>query len=409
MSTKSTKKRTSKTQRAIYVNVLEKNCILVTGKITPAMDPAVIEKGISEEYTERENQEELLELNVNTNEESSEVYVEEEAKNAVTGKLPMTRINPRYFSSVRWRMLVFSLVSAMAMFMQVRKMKVYPKRRRIDNCKQLLRFGNDSIDFLASQFLPENIETRGGALSSRQKMEILLRYFGDPGFQSGVAEDMGVHRSTVTKTVNYVMDCIIARADEWIHFPATPMPTVIGALDCTHVEINKPTLHGDEYINRKGYATINVQATCNAAEQFTSISAEWPGSVHDARIWRTSPIRGYGISPWLITPFQPPRNGLERHFNLIQARERCIIERLFGQLKKRFPILGNCVRVTSERVPKVIISCAVLHNVAKHLNDVFDLNNEENEQEAVEGAIVDEQQETRATKARGIQKRNEMM
>ncbi|KAJ8940577.1 hypothetical protein NQ314_010655 [Rhamnusium bicolor] len=307
-------------------------------------------------------------------------------------------------------MLVFSLVSAMAMFMQVRKMKVYPKRRRIGNCKQLLRFENDSIDFLASQFLSENIETRGGALSSRQKMEILLRYFGDPGFQSGVAEDMDVHRSTVTKTVNYVMDCIIARADEWIHFPATPvemndakilwrrsfqMPTVIEALDCTHVEINKATLHGDEYINRKRYATINVQAMCNAAEQFTSISAEWPGSVHDARIWRTSP--------------EPPRNGLERHFNLIQARERCIIERLFGQLKKRFPILGNCVRVTSERVPKVIISCAVLHNVAKHLNDVFDFNNEENEQEVVEGAIVDEQQETRATKARGIQKRNEMM
>ncbi|KAJ8926704.1 hypothetical protein NQ314_020920 [Rhamnusium bicolor] len=300
-------------------------------------------------------------------------------------------------------MLVFSLVSAMAMFMQVRKMKVYPKRRRIDNCKQLLRIENDSIDFLASQFLPENIETRGGALSSRQKMEILLRYFGDPGFQSGVAEDMGVHRSTVTKTVNYVMDCITARADEWIHFPATPvemneakilwrrsfqMPTVIGALDCTHVEINKPILHGDEYINRKGYDTINVQATCNTAEQFTSISAEWLGSVHDASIWRTSPIRGivsqndgtvclladsgYGISPWLITPFQPPRNGLERHFNLIQARE-------------------------------------LLHNVAKHLNDVFDFNNEENEQKAVEGAIVDEQQETRATKARGIQKRNEMI
>ncbi|KAJ8944099.1 hypothetical protein NQ314_009555 [Rhamnusium bicolor] len=298
-----------------------------------------------------------------------------------------------------------------------------PRRfRRIDNyCKQLLRFENDSIDFLASQFLPENIDTRGGAISSRQKMEILLRYFGDPGFQSGVAEDMGVHRSTVTKTVNYVMDCIIARADEWIHFPATP------------VEMNEAKIlwrrsFSDANCNRSFGLyppTINVQATCNAAEQFTSISAEWPGSVHDARIWRISPIRGivsqydgpvcllgdsgYGISPWLITPFQSPRNGLEPHFNLIQARERCIIERLFGQLKKRFPILGNCVRVTSKRVPKVIISCAVLHNVAKHLNDVFDFNNEENEHEAVEGAIVDEQQETRATKARGIQKRNEMM
>ena len=62
-----------------------------------------------------------------------------------------------------------------------------------------------------------------------------------------------------------------------------------------------------------------------------------------------------------------------------------------------------------ERMSKVVISCAVLHNVAKHLNDVFDFDNEEHEQEAVAGAIVDEQQETRATKERGIQKHNEMM
>ncbi|KAK9881975.1 hypothetical protein WA026_018164 [Henosepilachna vigintioctopunctata] len=51
---------------------------------------------------------------------------------------------------------------------------------------------------------------------------------------------------------------------------------VIGALDCTQIEIRKPGLHGDQYICRKGYRSINVQATCKTLEQFTSISAGWP-------------------------------------------------------------------------------------------------------------------------------------
>lgn len=44
-------------------------------------------------------------------------------------------------------------------------------------------------------------------------------------------------------------------------------------------------LHG-RYIGRKCFASINVQGTCDASDQFTSTSAEsaeWPGSVHDVR------------------------------------------------------------------------------------------------------------------------------
>lgn len=334
----------------------------------------------------------------------------------------------------------------MAMFMPVRREKNYLVRRDVNRCKELLRFESDNVDFLVAEFLPVAEETRGGALTSRKRMEILLRYMGDPGFQSGVAEDFGVDRTTVCKTVNYVMDRIILKAPDWIKFPSTiqeinaarvewqrrfRLPTVIGALDCTHIEIKKPSVHGDEYINRKGYASINVQATVNANEQFTSVSAEWPGSVHDARIWRRSPIRdlvstyngdacllgdtGYGISPWLITPFKPPRNVDQRRFNLNHARERVMVERVFGQLKQRFPILGNCVRVSLQRVPKVIVTCAVLHNISKHLNDQFryevearDEAEEEQDGNDEEDPVV-ERLENRATKARGEQKRQEML
>lgn len=64
------------------------------------------------------------------------------------------------------------------------------------------------------------------------------------------------------------------------------MPTIIGTLDCTHQELNKSQQYGDEYINSKGYASLSIQITCNANEVFTSVHTEWPGTVHDARIWQ---------------------------------------------------------------------------------------------------------------------------
>ncbi|CAH1977150.1 unnamed protein product [Acanthoscelides obtectus] len=89
----------------------------------------------------------------------------------------------------------------MADFMQLRAGETYRKRRNVSSSqsRRLLRFDSESVDFLCSGFLPENNERRGGALSARTKMEIFLRYLGDPGLQSGVTEDCGIHRQQIDK------------------------------------------------------------------------------------------------------------------------------------------------------------------------------------------------------------------
>ncbi|GBL99554.1 hypothetical protein AVEN_68821-1 [Araneus ventricosus] len=157
---------------------------------------------------------------------------------------------------------------------------------------------------------------------------------GDPGYQKGIGAELGVSEATVSRTVNAVVDSIIAHANEWIKFPTTnseiteakqlwhrkyKFPTAISVIDCTHIGILKPKLYEDEYINRKGKPTLNVQATCYAKEMFTSVGISWPGSVHDSRIWKTSQVylplrnksnavlngyRGYGMEPCLMTPLK---------------------------------------------------------------------------------------------------------
>lgn len=263
-------------------------------------------------------------------------------------------------------------------------------------------------------------------------------FAGDPGFQQGVGVDIDVNQSTVSRTLVTVSEAIYSKRNHWIKFPNTnellgvainewantkQMPRVIGAIDCTHIKITKPSIHGDEYVNRKGVCSINVQATCNSKEVFTSVDASWPGSVHDSRIWRNSVVHqimfnnveeaallgdeGYGISPWLLTPFKNPNTHVQENYNSIHAKERCVIERCFGQLKRRFPMLQYTFRLKTETIPKHIVSAFVLHNIAKHLRDPYhDFDPVEMEIPHQNDPIFDYNQVQ--IRNRGTQRRNEV-
>lgn len=47
-------------------------------------------------------------------------------------------------------------------------------------------FETDIVDFLTPKFLDESDEIRSGALPSRKRMEVFLRFVGDPDFQSTI-------------------------------------------------------------------------------------------------------------------------------------------------------------------------------------------------------------------------------
>lgn len=249
---------------------------------------------------------------------------------------------------------------------------------------------------MATEFLGNHIEMRGGALSNVTKMEIFLRALSDPGFQQGVGVDVGVHQTTVSKVIKEVSQKIVLKKNAWISFPKNAreielakegwtIPGAIGAIDCTHIRIMKPKLHGEEYFNRKGFCSINVQATCSSKGFFTSVDASWPGSVHDSRIWRNSEVHaffpgnnngayllgdeGYGIAPWLLVPYKNPSGADQRAYNKVHCNNRVKIECCFGQLKRRFPMLHYTLRLKSDRLCTFILAGFILHNVAKYLQD----------------------------------------
>lgn len=119
--------------------------------------------------------------------------------------------------------------------------------------------------------------------------------------------------------------------------------------------------------------------------------ARWPGSAHDSNIFNNSRIcsrfengefkdyvilgdGGYGLKPYLMTPLANPQSRGEKLYNESQIRTRNVIERTFGVMKRRFPILSLGIRLNVKTVMNIVVACAVLHNMCRFRNENLDEN-----------------------------------
>ncbi|XP_063226847.1 putative nuclease HARBI1 [Bacillus rossius redtenbacheri] len=166
----------------------------------------------------------------------------------------------------------------------------------------------------------------------------------------------------------------------------TGFPGVMGAVDCTHVLIISPT--GDEeavYVDRKHNHSHNVQLICNYDMLVMDVNARYPGSTHDAAIWRLCNVKrtlmrryrngdtnswilgdsGYPLEPWLLTPILHAPDGTpESRYTTGHCSARCAIERCNGLLKSRFRCLSKArqLNYAPHTAALIVNACVVLHN-----------------------------------------------
>ena len=135
---------------------------------------------------------------------------------------------------------------------------------------------------------------------------------------------------------------------------------VIGAIDGSHVPIAAPLQVPEDYVNRKGFHSLILQATCDHELRITDAYTGWPGSVHDARVFKNSDLfqkiqenpenvcpagsyllgdAAYPLTEYVITPFRRtgvPFTAEQTNFNFLHSSTRMSIEKTFGLLKGRF-------------------------------------------------------------------------
>jgi hypothetical protein len=150
-----------------------------------------------------------------------------------------------------------------------------------------------------------------------------------------------------------------------------------------------------DYYNRKGFYSIVLQAVIDSYGKFIDIFVGYPGSTHDSRIFRNSPLNhtlsssssiipsnayilgdaGYPCQNWLITPYRD--NGRltqkQTYFNVKHSQTRISVEQAFGKLKSRFRCLINPIATSLEIAILITTVSCILHNICEERQeDILD-------------------------------------
>ncbi|XP_003560952.2 protein ALP1-like [Brachypodium distachyon] len=171
----------------------------------------------------------------------------------------------------------------------------------------------------------------------------------------------------------------------WPHFK-----DAIGAIDGTHIPVIVPAELKVIHTNRKGYTSQNVLAMCDYDMRFIFAVPGWLGSVHDTRVWSDARAEydtfphppqgkyylvdsGYPNRVGYLAPYKgqryhvpefenAPPVGMQEMFNYCHSSLRNVIERAFGVLKRKWPILQGIPAYPVLKQKMIVSACMCLHN-----------------------------------------------
>lgn len=177
-------------------------------------------------------------------------------------------------------------------------------------------------------------------------------------------------------------------------------PQAVAAIDCCHIPVKTP--RKQEYINRKGFSSMILQAVVDSFGQFIDVSVGCPGSMDDAAVFRNSEMsrmlkddslfnlppkvieatsipvlvlggEAYPLMPTLMKPYSV--NGTltaaQKVFNRRLRSCHSTVRRAFEHLKGRWNILHNMQDNQVTKVPSIVLSCCILHNLVESRGEPF--------------------------------------
>lgn len=262
------------------------------------------------------------------------------------------------------------------------------------------------------------LESRGGFRNSKYMStgeKLLMFILVLVGNSNRAICERWQHSGSTTSLVVHEVAGIILRCKHHFLFPVRlndPVPRqisnsnkyspyfndCIGALDGTHIPAFIPVADQKNFRNRKKVLTQNVLAVANFDLTFSYVLTGWEGSAHDSRVLSDARTKGlslfpgkyylgdagYALSKDVLTPYrgvryhlkewglanQRPQNAKEL-YNLRHSSLRNVIERIFGVIKKRFPLLITMKSYTFSFQCDLVMCSMMLHNFIRS-NQLYD-------------------------------------
>lgn len=290
--------------------------------------------------------------------------------------------------------------------------------------RENFRISKEAFEYLCAElspFISKRDTNYRKAISARQRLAITLYRLSDTASYRTIANLFGIGKSTVCEIVVEVCGAIVeVLLPRYIRFPQNAQeirqrmdefsdragfPQTVGCVDGCHIPIKAPQSNPEDYVNRKGFHSIILQALVDANYLFLDICVGWPGKVHDARLFRNSSLytalssgafmpdssvirmiddvrvpplilgdSAYPLQDWLMKPYVD-RGNLSReetHYNNLLSVTRVVVENAFGRLKGRFNSLGKRLDLNANNCATVTAACCVLHNFCEIMNEEFD-------------------------------------
>ncbi|GBG91379.1 hypothetical protein CBR_g52266 [Chara braunii] len=184
-------------------------------------------------------------------------------------------------------------------------------------------------------------------------------------------------------------------------------PNCFGAIDCTHIYIDKPAdAPSENYYDRKQKFSMQAQVVVDLDLWILDVHVGYPGSVHDVRILHNSQLlrraesgelfdatpenlphgivtRGYLLGdngypvacPWIVQPYGGiNQDADEERFDTRQEVARGCVERAFGRLKCLWRLFLRTHKTNLDTLPQQFVAVCTLYNILLDAGIDFDEN-----------------------------------
>ncbi|KAK1406762.1 hypothetical protein QVD17_38370 [Tagetes erecta] len=280
-------------------------------------------------------------------------------------------------------------------------------------CHEMMRLSRDAYVLLCNHFKQRNWLRGSRSITIEEKLAMFLIVVGHNErfrmvkrrFQHSTETIHRCFHEVLNAMMNFAREVIVPTSNNAItniserHRKLKQIfPGAIGALDGTLIHASIPVDQQTCYRGRgKGECFQNVLGICDFDMIFTFVWAGWEGIAHDSRVLKEVAFNPTSNFPFpqpdkyylcdaaytntrgFMTPYRNTRYWLadfrrqraltkEERFNHAHAKLRNVIERAYGVLKARFPILKQMAPFPFSIQRDIVIACFAVHNFIRKYN-----------------------------------------
>ncbi|GBG83765.1 hypothetical protein CBR_g37566 [Chara braunii] len=247
----------------------------------------------------------------------------------------------------------------------------------------------------------------------------LYRWATGETYESGTSA-FGIGRAIGLQAVRDVTSALLQAYPDAIKWPVgrrcaqilrafrdKGFPNCFGAIECTHIFIDKPAgAPSANYYDRKHKFSVQAQVVVDLDLRIMDVHIGYPRSVldvrvlHNSQLWRCAqagelfdapPVslphgvvkRGYllgdngypVVCPWIVQPYGGIDQGPdEERFDTRQKVVRGCVEKAFGRLKCMWRLFLRTHKTNLDTLPQQFVAVCILHNILLDVGIDFDEN-----------------------------------